>query len=206
MIFTIALTLPFMSHTGWWIFGSKEGALANAGKHALEPAAQVLGSSMEASSQVLGTSMETSSAHLAESIDGLGETAKEIVHEQLVFYAVAIPVVAAGYAVHSAGWYAYHYANGSLEAELEKYKAEQERYRKESEEHKLKQLLAVQEATRLKRNAEIETEFNSCFANRFNSPTRRRNGIPTSCELQGMQLVSTGKFKSMQDLKNYYKS
>lgn len=47
---------------------------------------------------------------------------------------------------------------------------------------------------------------NSCFANRFNSPTRRRNGIPLSCELQGRQLVSTGKFKSMQELKNYYKS
>jgi hypothetical protein len=99
--------------------------------------------------------------------------------------------------------YGYHYANGTLDAELAKHKAEVAESNRRIEEENLKRLMAVQEAERLKRNLAIETEFNKCYMDRFHSPTRKRNGIPSSCEPQAFQMITTGKFKSMQDLKDY---
>lgn len=190
-LLTIAMTLPFMSHGA----GGKEGFGADSGKHFGEPA-----------SQNIADSVNRMADSVDNAVDTMDDLAKDIMNANMMFAGAAVVIGGVSYAVHSAGWYAYHKANGTLDAELAKHKAEEEESRQRAEEAKVKQLLAQQEAQRLKRNAEIEAEFNACFANRFHSPTRKRNGIPSSCELQGLQLVSTGKFKSMQELREYYMS
>lgn len=190
-LLTIAMILPFMSETGT----GKEGFGADSGKHFGEPASENIAAGMN---------------RLADSVDNAVDTMDNSFRDLSAEAQIAVVAVGAVavtcYAVHSAAWYAYHKANGTLDAELAKHKAEQEEAYQRAEEARVKQLLAQQEAQRLKRNAEIEAEFNACFTNRFNSPTRKRNGIPSSCEFQGLQLVSTGKFKSMQELREYYMS
>lgn len=188
-LLTIAMILPFMSETGT----GKEGFGADSGKHFGEPASQNIAAGMNR----LADSVDNA-------VDSMDDFARDVMNANLMLAGAAVVVGGVSYAVHSAAWYAYHKANGTLDAELAKHKAEQEEAYQRAEEARVKQLLAQQEAQRLKRNAEIEAEFNACFANRFNSPTRKRNGIPSSCEFQGLQLVSTGKFKSMQELREYY--
>lgn len=202
MIFTIAFTLPFISDGK----PPKEGAFSQAGMHAGEPAAERICSSVDNAVDKLDKSVDKLCTTIDKSVETTNQTFIDLPGDVQATMIVAGAVAGVFYVAHSASWYAYHYANGTLEAELEKNRLAAEESRRKIEEERLKAFIASQEAARLKRNAEIETEFNSCFANRFHSPTRKRNGIPSSCELQGMQLVSTGKFKSMQDLKEYYKS
>ena len=202
MMLVVVMTLPFSSYGG----KTKDGIGADGGKHFAEPGLEKFGKSMEASSENIANSINRAADSFDEGSERVDGAVRHFVEAQAFFLLIAVPLVVTGIAIKEGSWYAYHYANGSLNAELEKYKAEQEEHRRKAEEEKVKNLLAVQEAQRLKRNAEIETEFNKCFVERFQSPTRKRNGIPSSCELQGIQLVTTGKYKSMQELKEYYKS
>lgn len=204
IICMLTLTLPFISYTGPGK-GIKEGAFADVGKHAGEIAANDIKEAAQ--------SIESSTNRMCDTIEdvpNLIESAREEAEKFIIFVGA---IYLTGYGIYKVGEYTaygasnvYRYMNGTLDAHRAEQKRLEEEAKAKAEEEKLKALIAVQEAARLKRNAEIETEFNQCYMNRFSSPTRKRNGIPSGCELQGFQLVSTGKFKSMQELKEYYKS
>lgn len=204
IICMLTLTLPFISYTGPGK-GVKEGAFADVGKHAGEIASQNLKDAAQ--------SFENSTKRVCDTIEDVPNVFENIGNEAEALMNAAALLILIGYGTYKTVEFTatgvstcYRYMNGTLDA----YRAEQKRLEEEAkakaEEEKLKALIAAQEVARLKRNAEIETEFNQCYMNRFSSPTRKRNGIPSGCELQGFQLVSTGKFKSMQELKEYYKS
>lgn len=213
-LLTIAIILPFMHCEGvnpknLPTAAKQDGWYADAGKHFAEPAAEKIASAMDKTADKIENSTNRVCDTIEEVPDLLGHAREEA--EKFVAFVGFIYLT--GYGIYKVGEYTaygasnvYRYMNGTLDA----HKAEQRRLEEEAnrkaEEERLKALIAVQEAARLKRNAEIETEFNQCYMNRFSSPTRKRNGIPSGCELQGFQLVSTGKFKSMEELKEYYRS
>lgn len=200
MVFVITLYLPFTSYCGILdlLFKRNNPALQHAGEiaaHDLKEAAE---------------SIENLTNRACDTAEEWPSSVRQETENLLNAFAI---VALIGYGVYKAGEYTaygvsttYKYMNGTLEAERAEQKRLEEEANAKAEEARLKAFIATQEAARIKRNAEIETEFNQCYMSRFGSPTRKRNGIPSSCELQAMQLVSTGKFKSMQDLRDYYKS
>jgi hypothetical protein len=102
LVLTIALSLPFTTFPTRG--DKKDGMMSDAGKYAHIAAAERVCSSIDAATDKLTNSVDRA----CDTIDNANDTALEIMDEGqkilLGIAVIAIPVIAAGYGIHSACW------------------------------------------------------------------------------------------------------